>query len=188
MILVETGADRSRCAGAEVSARIRADQQDPTRRSPYAKCSAIGPASSAKGRSATTSTTPSLAGRLPSRASTKPTLVSEPGSTTAYSNMALATVGYVIERTQKEPFAKLMQTQAARSRRHEKQQLSPDAGSSRSTLPKATDVDVPWPRFPGARVRVRHPAGRQPLFERQRSGQVPEVPVRRRQRAERAAS
>ena len=39
----------------------------------------------------------------------KTELVFEPGSTTSYSNMALATVGYVLERTQKEPFAKLMQ-------------------------------------------------------------------------------
>jgi serine beta-lactamase-like protein LACTB len=36
-------------------------------------------------------------------------LLFEPGSTTAYSNMALASVGYVLERTQKEDFAKLMQ-------------------------------------------------------------------------------
>src|ERR1019366_9429026 len=40
----------------------------------------------------------------------KTELVFEPGSTTAYSNMALATIGYVIERTQKEPFEKVMQT------------------------------------------------------------------------------
>jgi CubicO group peptidase (beta-lactamase class C family)/D-alanyl-D-alanine dipeptidase len=40
----------------------------------------------------------------------KTTLVYEPGSKTAYSNMALATVGYVAERTQKEAFAKLIQT------------------------------------------------------------------------------
>jgi CubicO group peptidase (beta-lactamase class C family)/D-alanyl-D-alanine dipeptidase len=39
----------------------------------------------------------------------KTELVFEPGSTTSYSNMALATVGYVLERTQKEPFEKLMQ-------------------------------------------------------------------------------
>lgn len=36
-------------------------------------------------------------------------LVYEPGTTTAYSNMALATVGYCLERTQKEEFTKLMQ-------------------------------------------------------------------------------
>jgi CubicO group peptidase (beta-lactamase class C family)/D-alanyl-D-alanine dipeptidase len=39
----------------------------------------------------------------------KTALVYEPGSKESYSNMALATVGYVLERTQKEPFDKLMQ-------------------------------------------------------------------------------
>ena len=37
------------------------------------------------------------------------TLVYEPETTTSYSNAALATVGYVMEHTQKERFAKLMQ-------------------------------------------------------------------------------
>jgi serine beta-lactamase-like protein LACTB len=39
----------------------------------------------------------------------KTELVFEPGSTTSYSNMALATVGHVLERTQKEEFTKLIQ-------------------------------------------------------------------------------
>ena len=38
----------------------------------------------------------------------KTELVYEPGSTTSYSNMALATVGYVVERTQKAPFDTVM--------------------------------------------------------------------------------
>ena len=50
---------------------------------------------------------PSIADTVKSLNNTE--LVFEPGSTTAYSNMALATVGRVLERTQKEPFAKLMQ-------------------------------------------------------------------------------
>jgi CubicO group peptidase (beta-lactamase class C family)/D-alanyl-D-alanine dipeptidase len=37
-------------------------------------------------------------------------LVYEPETKTSYSNAALATVGYVIERTHREPFARLMQT------------------------------------------------------------------------------
>jgi serine beta-lactamase-like protein LACTB len=52
-------------------------------------------------------TEPSLADTVKSISKTE--LVFEPGSTTSYSNMALATVGYVLERTQKEHFAKLMQ-------------------------------------------------------------------------------
>ena len=36
-------------------------------------------------------------------------LVYTPETTTSYSNVAVATVGYVLERTQKEPFAKIMQ-------------------------------------------------------------------------------
>ena len=39
----------------------------------------------------------------------KTALVFEPGSTTSYSNMALSTAGYVLEKTQMEPFEKLMQ-------------------------------------------------------------------------------
>jgi D-alanyl-D-alanine dipeptidase/CubicO group peptidase (beta-lactamase class C family) len=52
-------------------------------------------------------TQPSLADTVKSLNRTE--LVFEPGSTTSYSNMALATVGYLLERTQKEPFARLMQ-------------------------------------------------------------------------------
>jgi CubicO group peptidase (beta-lactamase class C family)/D-alanyl-D-alanine dipeptidase len=52
-------------------------------------------------------TQPTLADTVKSLNKTE--LLFEPGSTTAYSNMALATVGYVLERTQKEEFAKLMQ-------------------------------------------------------------------------------
>jgi CubicO group peptidase (beta-lactamase class C family)/D-alanyl-D-alanine dipeptidase len=52
-------------------------------------------------------TQPTLAGTVKSLNKTE--LVFEPGSTTAYSNMALATVGYLLERTQKEEFSKLMQ-------------------------------------------------------------------------------
>ena len=52
-------------------------------------------------------TQPSLADTV--KSISKLELVFEPGSTTSYSNMALATVGYVLERTQKEAFAKLMQ-------------------------------------------------------------------------------
>jgi serine beta-lactamase-like protein LACTB len=50
---------------------------------------------------------PSLADTV--KSISKLELVFEPGSTTSYSNMALATAGYVLERTQKEPFAQLMQ-------------------------------------------------------------------------------
>src|SRR5262249_15309965 len=52
-------------------------------------------------------TQPTLADSLKSLSKTE--LVFEQGSKTAYSNMALATVGYVLERTQKEEFTKLMQ-------------------------------------------------------------------------------
>jgi CubicO group peptidase (beta-lactamase class C family)/D-alanyl-D-alanine dipeptidase len=50
---------------------------------------------------------PSLADTVNSLNST--TLVYAPETTTSYSNAALATVGRVLERTQKEPFAQLMQ-------------------------------------------------------------------------------
>src|SRR6266852_5705438 len=50
---------------------------------------------------------PSLADTV--KSINKTTLVYEPGSTTAYSNMALGTVGYVAERTLKEAFAKQVQ-------------------------------------------------------------------------------
>jgi serine beta-lactamase-like protein LACTB len=52
-------------------------------------------------------TQPSLADTVKSLNKTE--LVYEPGSTTQYSNMALATVGYVLEKTQKEEFTQLMQ-------------------------------------------------------------------------------
>ncbi len=50
---------------------------------------------------------PSIADTVKSLNKTE--LVYEPGSTTSYSNMALATVGHVLEKTQKEEFTKLMQ-------------------------------------------------------------------------------
>jgi CubicO group peptidase (beta-lactamase class C family)/D-alanyl-D-alanine dipeptidase len=53
-------------------------------------------------------TEPSLADTVKSLNKTE--LVYEPGNTTQYSNMALATVGYVLEKTQKEEFTKLMQS------------------------------------------------------------------------------
>jgi CubicO group peptidase (beta-lactamase class C family)/D-alanyl-D-alanine dipeptidase len=52
-------------------------------------------------------TQPTLADTVKSLNKTE--LVFEPGSTTAYSNMAPATVGYALERTQKEEFTKLIQ-------------------------------------------------------------------------------
>jgi CubicO group peptidase (beta-lactamase class C family)/D-alanyl-D-alanine dipeptidase len=50
---------------------------------------------------------PSIAETVKSLNNTE--LVYEPGSTTSYSNMALSVAGYVLEKTQKEPFEKLMQ-------------------------------------------------------------------------------
>jgi CubicO group peptidase (beta-lactamase class C family)/D-alanyl-D-alanine dipeptidase len=52
-------------------------------------------------------TEPSLADSV--KSISKLELVFEPGAMTSYSNMAVATAGYVLERTQKESFAKLMQ-------------------------------------------------------------------------------
>jgi len=52
-------------------------------------------------------TQPSIEATVKSLSKTE--LVYEPGSKESYSNMALATVGYVLERTQKEEFNKLMQ-------------------------------------------------------------------------------
>lgn len=52
-------------------------------------------------------TQPSLADTVKSLNKTE--LVYEPETKTSYSNMALATVGYVLEKTQKEEFTKLMQ-------------------------------------------------------------------------------
>ena len=79
----------------------------PGRRSRCAKCCRIAPASCARGQSAATSTTPAtLAATVKGLNDT--TLTSEPGTTTAYSNMALAVAGYVLERTQKQPFETMM--------------------------------------------------------------------------------
>jgi len=50
---------------------------------------------------------PSIADTVKSLNQTE--LVYEPGTTTSYSNMALSVAGYVLEKTQKEPFEKLMQ-------------------------------------------------------------------------------
>ena len=67
----------------------------------------------------------------------KTELVYEPGSTTSYSNMALATVGYVIERTQKEPFDKFMQRKLLDPLGMKNSTFLPSA-EYRKLIPKAT--------------------------------------------------
>ncbi len=67
----------------------------------------------------------------------KTALVYEPGSTTSYSNMALATVGYVIERTQKESFDKFMQRKLLEPIGMKNSTFLPSA-EYRKLIPKAT--------------------------------------------------
>jgi CubicO group peptidase (beta-lactamase class C family)/D-alanyl-D-alanine dipeptidase len=80
-------------------------------------------------------TQPTLADTVKSLNKTE--LVYEPGSTASYSNMALATVGYVLEKTQKEEFAKLMQRKLLEpiGMTHSSFRLNDDL---RKALPKAT--------------------------------------------------
>lgn len=77
---------------------------------------------------------PSLADTVKSVNQTE--LVFEPGSTASYSNMGLATVGYVIERTQKEPFAKFMQRKIFAPLGMTNSTYQPTAGH-RKLIPKA---------------------------------------------------
>jgi CubicO group peptidase (beta-lactamase class C family)/D-alanyl-D-alanine dipeptidase len=67
----------------------------------------------------------------------KTDLVYEPGSTTSYSNMALATVGYVIERTQNESFDKFMQRKLLEPIGMKNSTFAPSA-EYRKLIPKAT--------------------------------------------------
>jgi len=89
----------------------------------------------------------------------KTELVYEPGSTTSYSNMGLATVGYVLERTQKEPFAQLMQRKLLDPIGMKNSTYAP-ADAHRKLIPKATMWTYQGREFPAPEVEMAMtPAG-----------------------------
>ncbi len=93
------------------------------------------------------------------RALNKTELVFEPGSTTSYSNMALATVGYLLEKTQKEPFDKLMKRKVLDPLGMKHSTFQPSA-EHRKLIPKATMWTYHGRDFPAPTMEMgMSPAG-----------------------------
>ena len=89
----------------------------------------------------------------------KTELVFEPGSTTSYSNMALATVGLAIERTQKEPFAQFMDRKLLKPIGMTNSTFTPTA-EHRKLIPKATMWTYHGREFPAPTMEMgMAPAG-----------------------------
>ena len=135
MMLVEQGAHRPRCAGAELPARLPAQEHD--RQADHAAANAgpsLRPGPRVAGRQ--------LLRRLradPGRDRRQPQpdrAGLRPETTTSYSNAALATVGFLLEKTQKEPFAKLMQRKLLEPLGMTSSTLRADAGSPGKTWPR----------------------------------------------------
>lgn len=89
----------------------------------------------------------------------KTTLVFEPGSTTSYSNMALATVGYAIENIEKEPFDKVMQRKLLDRIGMKNSTFAPNV-EQRKLIPEATMWTYHGREFPAPKIEMgMSPAG-----------------------------
>ena len=151
MQLVERGALDLDAADHQVPARFQADQPLRQGHHPAAIACRIVRAWCASRPWAIISihTEPSLEKTVESLNRTE--LVYEPETKTKYSNAGIAVVGFVLEETQKQAFARYLSRTLLQPLGMTSSSFEPDPAITKN-LAKAADVDLPWPRIPGADV------------------------------------